>query len=813
MARQADSESPAEATGAVASTDGQVRWPTWDDIARLHRIPGADGSVPEPPARPLPEPEPLPPEPPPIPEPEPPDPLPAPEPFPDVELPVEAEPADEAEGDDDTDAGNVVGPDDETGPDDGGGGPADAVVSDDLAPDAVSDSVAPDAVSDGVAPDAAADDSALTDPGATVVLPPAAAAGVAPVLALEASPAADASPVTAPERVSVLETAVPARTSVFPATTSAAAHSPRVTAGPVPMAEPGPSVLDTFPEQEHRRRWPLRLALVAGVLVVLAGAYVGMCYALRDKVPHGATVAGVEIGGLSSSDAVQRLTSQLADATGKPLTVTANDVHAQIDPAAAGLTFDPRATVDPLTGVDLADPRRLWQQIVGIGDVTPSTGVDRAALAAAINGLAGTLSADPVNGAIVFVDGAPHATPAQDGWKVDEGAAVQQVAATWLVAARPLALPTTTVHPDITQDETDATLADVAQHVSGGPVTVTIGDQTTTLPAATLAANASFVPKDGALVLQLNGQALAAAISAQIPGLLTPAADAHFEFQNDAPVIVPGQPGTTLDPSQVATAVAAAASKATDRTTALQLVPTDPAQSTAALEALGVKEIVSEFDTPLTSDHIRDINIRQGAANITGVLVRPGDTFSLTDALGPIDAAHGFVEGGAIVDGQHTNVMGGGLSQVSTTTYNAAYFAGFQLVEHTPHSEWFSRYPEGREATLFTGVIDLKWKNNTPYGALLQSWIGADDHLHVRIWGTTYWTVQSTTSARSNVRQPTVVYNQSPKCAPSGMGNPGFTVWVTRKVYLGAELTETKTWKTTYIPQNQVVCGPPPVTP
>ncbi len=42
--------------------------------------------------------------------------------------------------------------------------------------------------------------------------------------------------------------------------------------------------------------------------------------------------------------------------------------------------------------------------------------------------------------------------------------------------------------------------------------------------------------------------------------MLTPAADAHFEFQNDAPVIVPGQPGTTLDPTQVATAVAAAAS-------------------------------------------------------------------------------------------------------------------------------------------------------------------------------------------------------------------------------------------------------------
>jgi vancomycin resistance protein YoaR len=578
----------------------------------------------------------------------------------------------------------------------------------------------------------------------------------------------------------------------------------------VPASEREESLLDVFPEQDQRRRWPLRLAIVVGILVVLAGAYAGMSYALRDKVPHGATVAGVEIGGLSSSEAIDRLTSQLAAATGKPLTVTANDVQAQIDPVSAGLAFDPKATVDSLTGVDLKDPQRLWRQITGIGAVTPVTSVDQSALATALDGLSGTLSADPVDGAIVFVDGGPHATPAKDGWKVDEQAAEQQIASTWLVAARPLKLPTTTVAPAITQEETDRTLADVAQRVSSGPVTVTVGGQTASLPAPTLAANASFVPQGGSLVLKMNGQPLADALVAQMPGLLTAAADAHFAFQNDAPVIIPGTSGTTLDPAAVATAIAEAAAKPTDRTASLQTVPTDPAQSTAALQALGINQVVSEFDTPLTSDHIRDINIKQGAANITGVVVKPGDTFSLTDSLGPIDAQHGFVAAGAIVDGQHINAMGGGLSQVSTTTFNAAYLAGFTIVEHTPHSEWFSRYPEGREATIFSGQIDMKWKNNSPYGALLQAWVGADDHLHVRIWGTPYWTVQSTTSPRSNVHPPTVIYDQTASCQPAGMGNPGFTVSVTRKVFLGTDLKETKTWKTTYQPQNQVICGPPP---
>ena len=70
-------------------------------------------------------------------------------------------------------------------------------------------------------------------------------------------------------------------------------------------------------------------------------------------MPRGATVAGVDIGGLPSDEAVARLDAELADATTQPIEVVANDVQATIDPVAAGLTFDAQATVDQLTGVDL----------------------------------------------------------------------------------------------------------------------------------------------------------------------------------------------------------------------------------------------------------------------------------------------------------------------------------------------------------------------------------------------------------------------------------------------------------------------------
>jgi vancomycin resistance protein YoaR len=339
-------------------------------------------------------------------------------------------------------------------------------------------------------------------------------------------------------------------------------------------------------------------------------------------------------------------------------------------------------------------------------------------------------------------------------------------------------------------------------------VSVQINGKLAVLQPLQLAAAATIAPKDGSLALTMDGKALRADVLKQLPDLLTKPADATFTFAADKPVLVPGKAGTELDAATLASAVAGAA-VADDRTVEVALKATPPEDSTEAMTKLGIKEVVSEFSTPLTSEKIRDINIKQGATNITGTLIKPGETFSLGAALGEVDAAHGFVAAGAIVDGEHTDAMGGGLSQLSTTTYNAAYFAGFEIVEHHPHSEWFTRYPEGRESTLFLPSMDMRWKNNTPYGALVQSWV-ANNRTYVRIWGTKYWTVQSTTSARSGVVQPTTRYSQSKTCEPASAGNPGFTVTVTRRTFLGGALKETKSYTTRYKPQDKVVCGKAP---
>ena len=86
-----------------------------------------------------------------------------------------------------------------------------------------------------------------------------------------------------------------------------------------------------------------------------------------------------------------------------------------------------------------------------------------------------------------------------------------------------------------------------------------------------------------------------------------------------------------------------------------------------------------------------------------GVIIRPGESFSLNGHVGRRTTEKGFVADGAINLGVLEPQVGGGISQYATTFFNAAFFAGLQLVESRPHSFYISRYPMGREATVSWG--------------------------------------------------------------------------------------------------------------
>jgi len=571
---------------------------------------------------------------------------------------------------------------------------------------------------------------------------------------------------------------------------------------------PGAHPLDAFAGAEKpKRRAGFVAGTVAAVVVVLAAGYVGASWALADTVPRGVTVAGVDIGGQPADAAVATLTEELRTVTTEPLVVTAGESSVSLDPVVAGLTFDADATVDALTGFTL-EPARLWQHLFGLGEQPPVTRVDAEALDAAVATAAVGLLKDPVDGRIVFADGAAHASAAEDGIAVDERAAAELLRRTWLTAPRPVELPTLAVAPTITQAETDRALSQLARPLASGPVGVVVEGQVAELPVSVVTAAATIAPEGDMLQLRLDGEQLVEEILKRTTDLLSDAEDARFEFVKGRPTIVAGTPGSMLDPEHVAVAVRNAA-LGSPRTANVVLTPVDPEQTTKALEELGITELVSTFDTPLTNDTVRTKNLVRGAELVTGVLVEPGETFSLNDTIGPITAENGYFDASVVVNGVIQPGIGGGLSQMGTTMFNAAYFAGFEDVEHRPHTFWFARYPEGREATIYEGVIDVKWKNTSPYGALLHSYV-KDNRIYVEVWGTKHFEVQTSKSARSRIVAPTTRYSQAAGCIAQPAGNPGFQVTNTRILLLDGEEVEKTSFTWSYNPQDAIVCGPAP---
>jgi len=559
---------------------------------------------------------------------------------------------------------------------------------------------------------------------------------------------------------------------------------------------------------------------ILGLLVIFGSAYVGAQWYLSDRVPGGATVAGVELGGLNRAEATELLQHELGALSRQPIPLRAGAMQTTLDPVAAGVTFNADKTIDQLTEFSLNPMRLVTHLRSDYGEVPLAVEIEQPRFNAAASRAASALGQTPVNGTVIFTDGIAATTAAREGQTVDREAIAYAVTNLWLhqpsqSGDRVIPVEAQGITPQITQAATDAAYS-LARQIAGGPITVQVGQESVLMPAATVTEATTFLALGGELVPQFNGQLLTAALLKQAPDLLHDPENARFIFEDDRPVIVPGRNGTDFEPEDVREAISEAALSGT-RVANVTLVETPPELSTSDLEALGVNEIVSSFATVLTADRVRTENLRRGGELITGKLLLPGETFSLTDTISPITAENGFGNAGVIVAGNFTEGMGGGLSQLATTAYNAGFFAGFEDIEHRPHSLFINRYPAGREATLVLGSLDMKFRNNTPHGALLQSWVGpctdfrgvrSNSCIHVAVWSTPYFRVETQMSERTEPVESTIEERSGPQCVNQSRGPNGFLVSNARQVFRldnGEQvINEVNRWR--YRPTNGIRC-------
>lgn len=608
---------------------------------------------------------------------------------------------------------------------------------------------------------------------------------------------------------------------------------------------------------KHRRKTEtsrnILYTLVALIGVVLiAGAVYWITGNLRsgpDPAP-GTVAGGSQPTGAPGpdQDGIYRTLLELEEAmASQPVTVRVDEAEFALDPSDVGFDLDGVALAEQ--AADSADPEAIHRRLRAMADgeagwpeeLEPVASVDERALNSLLSDYETETLDVPFEGAIRVEGTTPVAEYPRPGRKIDRDSAIPALTEALLAYPRagPVVLSIVDRAPLLTVSAVSRAV-DEAEALLAGPVTLVLrrADASSAEPGAETDSETDNGteteqpedPDNPARRITLDHDLLVSAFYSRLerepaprmavgfdPALfVVPLETLRGEFQDppvnasittdrdDNVVVVPGLPGTLLDPEKAAAAAAEAAQRA-DRTAQLTVLDGAPPEvTTEDILALGVKEKISEFTTRHSCCQPRVTNIQLFADIIDGTIVMPGDTLSLNDTVGERTLERGFRPAPTIIRGKLEDTVGGGVSQFATTFYNAVFYAGLEDIEHRPHSYYFSRYPEGNEATISWREPDLIFRNDTEAAVLIRTEY-TDTSITVKFFGDNGGRqVRRWLSGRYSPTEPAVEYTPNPELDPYSEekvlveGRDGWSVTVGRVITYADGTEKEERWGVRY---------------
>jgi vancomycin resistance protein YoaR len=570
---------------------------------------------------------------------------------------------------------------------------------------------------------------------------------------------------------------------------------------------------DPFVSSVQRSPWPRRVAIatvVLGALLLLGGiAFGAFAWQERGRVPAATVVAGVEVGGLDEDEARRRIRAAARKRLDDPVRLVT--LGSETEVSGAALRATPQLDQALAQATDVSVVGRLARRL-GLGEtrrIPLRYRADPERIEVLYRELQGRFERQPRSARLVVEASGVRVVPALVGTTVDEIAFVRGLKR----LPRSFDVPLVDVEPEVTTAAAERAKRRASRLLSE-PRTVRFPERDAVLRPAALRNALRFEPTArGTLAMRLDPAVLRAALASALRGVETPPVDARFRVEGERVVVVPAKPGRGLDEAALAASLARNLGSTIHRA---RFAVTQPALTTAAAQNLQIRELVAEFTTYYSCCQPRVSNIQRAAELLDGTIVRPGETFSMNEALGRRTEERGFVAAPQIFRGRLEDAVGGGISQVATTLYNAAFFAGVKLVEHQAHQFYISRYPMGREATVSWGGPELVFRNDWPAGILMKL-DASDTAIRVRFYSSRLGRrVVTVTGEPYAYRAPSTITIRNPSLAPGATsvvqsaGASGFTVQYTRKVFKGARLLKDESYTVRYDPQNAIVeVGPP----
>ncbi|MGH8915615.1 MAG: VanW family protein [Acidimicrobiia bacterium] len=486
------------------------------------------------------------------------------------------------------------------------------------------------------------------------------------------------------------------------------------------------------------------LAVALGAaLVLLLAAYGLTRFASRGEVMGRVEVSGTQIGGLDEEQALTALVVVEQDYLGRPALFNIEGKVVSLPPPEAGLDIDEQAITDAGLAIgrggNVVSEFSWWlTHIFSTVHIPVRGSIDHAAVEEIFDMWDTEVIALPASpGGVALEDGQPVPVYPKVGTGVDRPAAAVVVEAA-LLALEPhrSTIPTITVVPKLTDADVDRAVAQ-AETMLSGPIQLSHEDTVAvfTVEQLTRAFRSETLIEDEArIVHSFDTETIDAYLDEIRDQVEAEPVDAQFDIEGDGISIVPGLSGTRIDAVETAVRLADAG-RTLERVGQLPLVEgAEPETTTEYLEGLNIQHLVSQFTTYHDCCQDRVVNIHTISDAVDGTILLSGETFSLNDHVGERTADKGYLPAGTIVAGELEDTVGGGVSQFTTTLYNAVFWGGYEDIEHKPHSYYYSRYPEGVEATLNWRNPDLKFRNNTDNGILIDTRY-TDTSITIRIFG------------------------------------------------------------------------------
>lgn len=567
--------------------------------------------------------------------------------------------------------------------------------------------------------------------------------------------------------------------------------------------------------------WLLALLCVGAVVLLFALTVVGFRLARPGTLP-GLDVSGHDVGGLDRAELTSEIEGLLGEREERDITVALEvdeDREATYSRSELGYAADVGTTVDdawrrgrqanPFTA--LSDHLRAFGDSVS---VEATERVDDDELEAWAARVADELGTEPVEGEVRIEGDEVTVTESETGAQVDEEA-LRDAASSAVLASgeQRLVADSELLEPQLDNDEIESTAERARQAVSGG-VRLHREEAALELSGADVG-DVITVERVGsgddlALELTTDPDALEGKVDEEtLEALETEPVDARIQLVDGEIEITPSEEGFRFDAEIAAAQTLDVATSDGEREEELRGRTAEADLTTADAEALQITERVSTFTTNHACCEGRVENIQRMADLVRGVVLEPGDEFSLNGHVGERTRAKGFTEGGVILRGEFEDAVGGGISQFATTFFNAAFEGGYEILDHQPHSYYISRYPAGRESTINWPTIDVRIRNDSPHGLLIHTRYTSTS-ITVDFYGTEWADVDISTGPWHNVREPSVEYEENPDLDPGtervvSQGRDGFDIDYSRRRTLPDGTTDERSWSHRYRPEPRII--------